>query len=175
MYAYCTQDYIDGAGNRFRVEYRADTDAAPPWHCTDIHGPVSDWTRRLKRPGEVLLCQRGNGHFRYYDLQAATRQARYGNWNNWQRFACPDERGKALRAAVMDDYACLRDWCNDVWHYMGIVVFPLDDEGNELRSRSHSIWGIESNSVPSYIQEQISWLLRDAGATGQIQGWEVCA
>jgi hypothetical protein len=27
----------------------------PPWERADGHGPVSDWTRREKRPGERVL------------------------------------------------------------------------------------------------------------------------
>jgi len=168
MTAYYTQDYTDEAGKRFRVEYHADTDALPPWRQGSGSDFVTEWTRRLKRPGELVLAQRGSGHFRYYDLQTATKQARYGNWRNWQGHDGAEERGKALRAAVMDDYLRLRDWCNDVWHYMGIIAFPLDEEGNELRSRKQSIWGIESDVDEGYLYGYIRPMLVEAGATGRI-------
>lgn len=43
-------------------------------------------------------------------------------------------------AAVMSDYRRLKDWCNDEWGYVGVVV--TDTETGE----TESLWGIESDA-----------------------------
>ena len=46
----------DKAGNRktYVIIHEDDTDAGPPWEReSEGHGPVSDWTSRDKRPGEI--------------------------------------------------------------------------------------------------------------------------
>ena len=52
-----------------------DDDAEPPWDREDGQGPVSNWTDRVKEPGERTLCEDG-GSRRYYDVQEATRIAK---------------------------------------------------------------------------------------------------
>jgi len=176
MHAYDIQDYRDADGCTFRAEYHDDTAHPPPWAEPAYSGTplVSAWTNRTKRAGETVLCV-SHGQRRYYDLSAATRRARADNWGNWQGGSTPHERGQRLQDAVMADYARMRDWCNDLWHYMGIVAFPLTADGDELRSKSHSIWGIESNSAPAYLQQQTEWLLAGIGAKGRLQALEVAA
>ena len=51
----------------------------PPWENEDGHGPVSDWTRRDKRPGEIELNS-DHGSKRYYDFQEACKIARRDGW-----------------------------------------------------------------------------------------------
>lgn len=48
--------------------------------------------------------------------------------------------------AAMVDYERLRQWCNDQWSYVGIIV-THDDSGE-----TESLWGIESDS-PEYHEE----------------------
>jgi len=173
MAAYYTQDYIDADGQKFRVEWHYDIYSDAPWDNSDLHGEVSELTTRKKMPGELVLCSddkwSGNRRaVRFYDYQGAIKKARAENWGNWQQGETPQKRGQLLNAAVMSDYKFLRDWCNDDWHYMGIVAFPLTEEGDELRSKSESLWGIESFSDSAYIQEQTECLLGDAGANGQV-------
>lgn len=47
-------------------------------------------------------------------------------------------------AAAMADFKRLRDWCNDEWCYVGVIVELLDDEG-EPTGETASLWGIESD------------------------------
>jgi hypothetical protein len=57
--------------------------------------------------------------------------------------------------AVRKTYEFLRDWCNDNWWYVGLIVTLYDENGEELGEAS--CWGFESNSG-SYITEQMrSW------------------
>lgn len=47
-------------------------------------------------------------------------------------------------AAAMADYNRLRDWCNDKWCYVGVIVETLDDEG-EPTGETASLGGVESD------------------------------
>jgi len=163
MQAYHTEDYTDSEGQRFRIEHHYDWDAAPPWEQCDGHGPVSDWTNRDKHPGELVLNSDRHGYKRFYDFQHAIKLAREEDWG-CASLLPKHERGEALERAVRADYEYLKAWCDDKWHYMGIEVFPLTEDGDELRSKSQSIWGIESESDPAGIQDVTEALLREAGA-----------
>lgn len=50
-----------------------------PWNNDDGHGPVSDWTRRDKEPGELVLCEE-RGSKRYYNYAEACRIALRAGW-----------------------------------------------------------------------------------------------
>jgi len=170
MQAYHREDYTDLAGQRFRIEYHYDTDAGAPWERDDsCRNLVSGWVNRPKRPGELVIDQlfrwggqRGDGI--YYDFQTAIKRARQENWENWKCHFTPQACGAALVSAVMDHYLRLCDWQANEWSYMGIVVFPLTADGDELRSKSQSLWGIETDGDDAYIQEETEYLLREAGA-----------
>jgi len=53
-------------------------------------------------------------------------------------------------AAAMADYDRLRQWCNDDWCYVGVIVESLDDDGDAMDSAS--LWGIESDA-DDYLDE----------------------
>lgn len=163
MQAFHTADYTDHEGQAFRIEYHYDPDMGAPWDNCDGHGPVSDWERRDKHPGELILHE-DRGYRRFYDFRQAIKQARREGWNGWDCWPAAQDRGQALQNAVRADYEYLRAWCNDEWHYMGVIVFPLTAEGDELRSQEQSLWGIESCSDSAYLQEVTDDLLREAGA-----------
>lgn len=61
------------------VTLEHDHDHGAPWDEEDGHGPVSDWTSRSKRPGELVLNE-DHGSTRYYDYQEACRIARRDEW-----------------------------------------------------------------------------------------------
>lgn len=164
MDAYQHTDVTDKEGKRFRIEHHYDHDMEPPWESAEGHGVVSDWTRRNKRPGELILNRDGRGWCRFYDFQASIKIARRDSWNSWNMLPTAAARGEELVRAVMMDFHYLRDWCQDKWHYMGIMVFPLTNEGDQLRSKQHSLWGIESESDSSYFEEVTNELLAECGA-----------
>lgn len=53
-------------------------------------------------------------------------------------------------AAAMADYDRLRQWCDNQWFYVGVVVESLDEEGDVIDSAS--LWGIESD-CEDYLEE----------------------
>ena len=138
-------------GHGFTIKWLVDYDHGAPWDEEDGHGPVSDWTTRDKLPGEIVLSSDRGGK-RYYDFQAAVKQARAEGWNtkpyNWPT------KGAAAAAAALADFERLRDWCNDGWHYCGIVV-TLD--GTDFEA---CLWGIESD-CDDYHEEVIKELMQE--------------
>lgn len=131
---------ITRSGLEFRVEYHSDPDLQEPWKEHDGHGPVTDWTARDKRPGELVL-NTACGSKCFYDFAEACRIARRDGWD-----APPYKQGtareRAARAA-MADYLHLKAWCDNQWHWCGVVVKLLDDEGEEVSDAS--LWGMETS------------------------------
>lgn len=72
-----------------------------------------------------------------------------------RRASYPSARAYAA-AAARSDFDRLRGWCNDSWHYVGVVV-TCSRNGVELGSAS--LWGIESDAR-DYLQE-VAHDLRD--------------
>lgn len=140
MHAYQT-DRIERHGKTYLVEWFYDQDHGEPWNECDGHGPVSEWTTRDKRPGEWVLATDGR-YRRYYDAQQATKEARRDGWNT-KPYTFPT-KGAQAAAAVRADFEYLRRWCEGQWHYCGIRVTLLDDDGEETQV-SHELWGIESD------------------------------
>lgn len=56
-----------------------DGDHGAPWEEECGHGPVSDWTRRDKLPGEFVLNE-DRGSKRFYDFAGAVKIARRDGW-----------------------------------------------------------------------------------------------
>jgi hypothetical protein len=70
---------FQGSTYRFRVNVPFDEVMGAPWKEHDGHGPVSEWTTRDKRPGELVLSTDGT-HKRYYDAAEANRVAKRDGW-----------------------------------------------------------------------------------------------
>lgn len=132
--AYKTET-IEQNGRAYLAEWLADDSGGTPWENSDCHGPVTDWERRTKRPGERILNSDRGSH-RFYDFQQAVRDA-------VKVWGC--KPGPDAVAAVEKDFDYLRAWCNDEWHYCGIVVTLLDDAG-EKTDISAALWGVESDA-----------------------------
>lgn len=123
--------FVGANGRFFRVEIERDDCARAPWEECDGHGPVSEWTTRDKAPGELILVKDRRSQ-RYYDFAGAVRQARREGWG----VAQPPEgatKGQIAAMAARQDYACLRAWCNDEWHYVTVTVTdPITGEHESL-------------------------------------------
>lgn len=132
---------IECSGFTFSVEYHYDEHTGSPWDEADGHGPVSGWERRDKKPGELILCE-DRGSKRFYNYAEACRIALRDGWGAPGAIEGETKRQKAARAAV-SDFEYLRGWCNGEWHWAGIVVKMLDDEGEET-GEEESVWGYES-------------------------------
>ena len=153
---YKTRD-IEQNGTTYRVEFIADYDMGAPWEERDGHGVVSDWERRDKKPGEVVIAS-DHGWKRFYDVAAATHIAKRDGWGVSNADTSNLTPAQITAMAVQHDMECMRDWCNDVWHWCGVSVFPLTEGGDELRSKTESLWGIESDA-DSYFDEVIAELI----------------
>lgn len=158
-------------GIEYRVEYHFDHDMGAPWEEHDGHGIVSDWVTRAKKPGEVEIHSGGYGVARYYDIPATLEIARRDRWGastEWRdMFVRIHDREPTVREsaaqAVNEDIQRMRDWCWDKWRWCGVVVFPLSADGDELRSKSQSLWGIESDAY-AYLDEVVAELIAQGGA-----------
>lgn len=126
-------------GLTLRVATSHDQDHGAPWEECDGHGPVSDWTRRAKHAGEVVLAT--DRHMRrFYDFAGAIALAERDRWG------ISDEARATLRAglgreptagevrvaAVNADFDFLREWCADLWQYIVLTVSLHDKEGREI-------------------------------------------
>jgi hypothetical protein len=140
---------LEHKGFTFNVRIMADEFHGAPWKENDYHGEVSDWRRRgydghyPKAPGERLLYE-DRGSARFYDFAGAVAKARKEGWGSQG----DDGLSKGAKAvqAVERDFEYLRQWCNNDWFYIGVVVsVPGLDE-------DRSVWGIESNA-DDYIKE----------------------
>lgn len=119
------------------VRVLPDEGAGPPWEREDEHGPVSEWTRRKKAPGEMVLAA-DHGSSRFYDFPEAVKIARADGWG-----ADGATVGERAHNAALADYERLRQWCNDQWRYIGVVVEARKPDGAVWAS--DSLWGIESD------------------------------
>ena len=72
-------DTIEINGRTFNVDIVTDDSHGAPWQEEAGHGPVTDWTRSAKRPGEVAIAS-DRGFHRYYDFQEACQIARRDGW-----------------------------------------------------------------------------------------------
>jgi len=120
-------------GDSFLVRVENDASAEPPWEQSDQYGVVSAWVRRPRRPGELILNQ-DRGSFRYYDFRASVRKAR-------KVWGCPNAGHGARK-----DFERLRAWCQDHWHYIRLIVVPLNFRGEPITELETAIWGIESDA-----------------------------
>lgn len=154
---YETRD-IEQNGTTYRVEFIADYDMGAPWKEYDGYGIVSDWESRDKKPGEVVIASDRRGAKRFYDVAATTRIAKRDCWGVSNADTSKMTPAQITALAVQRDMERMRDWCNDSWHWCGVSVFPLTADGDELRSKTESLWGIESDAG-DYFEEVISELI----------------
>lgn len=148
---------IEQNGKTYRVEFIFDSDMGAPWEEHDGHGVVSDWESRDKKPGEVVIAS-DRGSKRFYDVAATTRIAKRDKWGVSDADTSNMTRAQITALAVQRDMERMRDWCNGDWYWCGVSVFPLTADGDELRSKTESLWGIESDAE-EYFDEVIADLI----------------
>jgi hypothetical protein len=134
-------------GAEYVAELHLDDTCETPWDREDGHGPVTGWQRRAKLPGEMVLCE-DRGARRFYDFAEACRIAQRDGWDA-PPYRTGTKRQRAARAALAD-FNRLRDWCNDEWHYLGVIVRHAD--ACQCCGESESLWGIESDAH-DYLRE----------------------
>lgn len=152
-YHYYDGDTFKRNGRTFKIEMPYDDCGRVPWEDDDGAGIVSEWTRRDKAPGERELCS-ARGNKRFYDWQETTVKAKRDGWG-----LCDDDlaalesrlgrkptRKQIVAEAVARDFDRMRAWCNDQWHYVGVVVTEIESGETE------SLWGIE-NDCHDYLRD----------------------
>jgi hypothetical protein len=135
-------------GHSLKITVHFDDTGDAPWDNCDVHGPVSDWTRRDKRPGERVLNE-DRGSRRFYDFAEAVRIAKRDGWGLGdkekaelaKRLGRTPTAGDIVAEAVERDYAYLRGWCNDEWHYVGFTTEIETPDGR--RVDGESVWGFD--------------------------------
>lgn len=151
---------FEHAGRHFVASLFVDDSNDAPWENDCGRGVVSDWERRAKLPGERVLAEDGRSK-RFYDVSATMAIARRDGWGIGDeekaalksKLGRPPTAGEIRAAAVEKDFEFLRGWCNDEWHYCGIGVQLLDDDGEPVGEEyEHALWGIESNA-DDYLKE----------------------
>jgi hypothetical protein len=130
---------IEVDGLLFGVELVPDYDYGPPWKEEDGHGSVSDWTNRIKAPGERVLASDRTHHL-YYDFEEACEIALREGWGG---FSGATKQRAALAAEA--DFRRLKAYCEGLWWYVGVVVELLDDDGDSMGLEKESLWGVESD------------------------------
>ena len=153
-----------------------DTDHGAPWDAEDGHGPVSEWTRRRKRAGELVLCE-DRGSRRYYDFAEACRIARRDGWRLRPEHPSDKEPCVASEAARAD-FEYLRTWCNNEWHYVGVDVTVSKAGINLTGQYRYALRGIECNvpgSDNSCLRDVANDLLPEALEAARAKLSELCA
>lgn len=136
----------DGWYVEFKSEY--DSDHGAPWEEECGHGPVSDWVCRDKYAGERVMCS-DHSSKRYYDFAEAMKIAKRDGWglNDAElakltaRLGHAPTKGQIIEAAVEADFQYLKDWCDNKWHYIGVIVTLFDPDG--VPQDDSSLWGVE--------------------------------
>lgn len=157
----CTVDGFDVVAT-----VKHDDTMRAPWKEHDGHGPVSEWTQRDKAPGERVLSEDRRSK-RFYDFAEAVKIAKRDGWGVEGGKRDGETDGQYAARAAEHDFKVLRAWCNDEWHWSGVVV-TVSRAGVELGAAS--VWGVERNypgSDNSYLTETANELLSEAIASAR--------
>ena len=140
-----THDY---KGHTITITVHHDENMGPPWEEHDGHGIVSEWVRRDKRPGElVLITERGAS--RFYDVEATFKIASRDGWGLGDEALAklasklgrkPTHR-QVIAAAVQSDFEYLRGWCRDEWQWLGFTT-EIETPAKQI-VEGFSCWGFD--------------------------------
>ena len=97
-----------------------------------------------------MLCHDGMMR-RHYDFAEAMKIAKRDRWglNDAElakltaKLGRTPTPGEIRESAVEHDFQYLKDWCDDKWHYIGVIVTLYDAEGEEQDDRS--LWRVEDH------------------------------
>ena len=144
-------DRIERNGRTYKVSWYYDDAIGEPWKHHDGHGAVTEWERRDKKPGELVLCE-DRGSRRFYDFQHAVKVARNEGWNA-KPYKFNSKREQAA-AAARADFEYLRGWCENDWFWCWIQVVLLDDEGDETM-HYENLGGLEENWESGVFHDEV--------------------
>lgn len=146
------------AGHTITLSWHYDPFMGPPWEEHDGHGPVSEWTRRDKWAGELVLCE-DRSRKRFYDYAGACRIALRDGWDSLPYNTGQETKRQQAAKAARADFEHLRQWCNNQWHWS---CYTVEIDGFDYNK---SCWGIESTSIRETTTEAfasaVEWLDRE--------------
>lgn len=152
-------EIIEQNGRKFRVDIERYDHIGEPWREHDGHGIVSEWTRRDKKPGELVM-NKNHGLTRFYDFDETLKLARRDGWGLSTenvdalsaRIGRPATSREIIAESVRRDFEHLRAWCNDDWYWCGVIVTDITDDKNKKPDYVHALWGIESTDCEYHFE-----------------------
>jgi hypothetical protein len=161
----------DGYGETVRMDWNPTNEEQLEQHIADYEPELEEETRlRLMR----RLCRPSNQYDSglYYDVLSSLHKAK----TEW---GVAPER---CMEVVEKDYAYLKGWYDDDWHWLTVGVAPLDEDGEPMEDHREYCGGYEStilnddednNSYRTEVIEdkigEIEWALKKALHPGQME------
>lgn len=159
-------------GYEFKIVNQQDDDM-PPWEfCDNEADLLSDWTRRDKKPGELVLNTDGTFK-RFFDYQTACKYALKNQWGS--RDSLPTDTKKQIASkAALNLFNYWRSWCDDEWAYRYIEITLIDPDTNQETDLIESCGGIEdlNNYDQDWINENAAVLIENF-KNQQLHSWEI--
>jgi len=164
--SYYDGDTFERGGRRFKVEHPYDDSGRVPWEDDDGAGIVTDWRHtydtddELEKDGEYRVLCHDHSSVRLYDWEATIKKATKDGWGLTDEDKAKLKhrlgvkrltRKRVIEEAVERDYIRMREWCNEQWSYVGVVVTLVDDDDEKL-GECNSLWSIESD-CGDYLRE----------------------
>lgn len=155
-------------GRKYRIDWHYDDSSGRPEEESDVHGVCADINFDPETFGEdhdpedgeldleevvrhqmmrVLgTTSRRQTWYRVYDVWETMKVAKADGWRDlkWEA-EHPNATEEEKRMAAVDaDFEFINGWYNDDWHWCGITVMLLDDEGDDTE-HEESLWGLCSD------------------------------
>ena len=159
-------------GYNFIIVNELDIDFTPWEYCDNEVNLITDWTRRDKKPGELILTT-DRTYKRFFDYQAACRYALDNQWGS--RDALPGDTKKQIASkAALNLFNYWRSWCDDEWAYRYIEITLIDPDTNQETYFIDSCGGIEdlNNYDKDWINENAAVLIENF-KNQQLHSWEI--
>ena len=168
-------------GRKYRIDWHYDDTFGRPERESDGHGVCADINFDPKTFGEdhdpedgeldleevvrhkmmrVLdTASRRQTWYRVYDVWETMKMAKQDGWRDlkWEAEHPNATEEEKLMAAVDADFNYLQGWYDDDWHWCGITVMLLGDEGDDTE-HEESLWGLCSDDA-EYHEEVIKDLV----------------
>lgn len=131
-------------GLLFTATIHHDDDMGEPWKEYQGQGPVTDWVKRNKFAGELLLNSDGTSK-RYYDFAEAVKIAKRDQWGVKGGMLEGETANQYAARAARHDFEMLQAWCDDQWYWCGVSVTVSKNGVQLVDDYECALWGIEMN------------------------------
>jgi len=158
-------------GRKYHIEWQYDYTSGRPEGESDGHGVCVDINfdpatfgedHDPEEDGELDLeevvrhkmmrvldtASRRQTWYRVYDVWETMKVAKANGWRDlkWEAEHPNATEEEKLMAAVDADFNYLQGWYDDDWHWCGITVILLDEEGDPTGDEA-SLWGLTSDDA----------------------------